>query len=71
MITVTKISKPCQKWKLCKKIVELYGGSIWCEPGLDLGTVFYITLPVNPHKKSANIKENSFSKVEVEVISKQ
>ena len=35
---------------VCKKIVEIYNGSIWCEPGVDLGTVFYVTLPVNPHK---------------------
>lgn len=54
---------------VCKKIVELYGGSIWCEPGLDLGTSFYVTLPVNPHKKTTSIKENSFS--EIEVINKQ
>ena len=32
-----------------KKIVELYNGSIWCEPGVDLGSVFYVILPVNPH----------------------
>lgn len=55
---------------ICKKIVELYGGSIWCEPGLDLGTVFYVTLPVNPHKKALNIKENSSSVSEVEVSKK-
>ena len=35
---------------VCKKIVEIYTGSIWCEPGVDLGTTFYVTLPVNPHK---------------------
>lgn len=35
---------------VCKKIVEIYNGSIWCEPGVDLGTVFYVTLPVNPNK---------------------
>lgn len=35
---------------ICRKIVEIYRGSIWCEPGLDLGSVFYVTLPVNPHK---------------------
>ena len=35
---------------VCKKIVEIYKGSIWCEPGVDLGTVFYVTLPVNPNK---------------------
>ncbi|MBI2996011.1 MAG: PAS domain-containing sensor histidine kinase [Candidatus Melainabacteria bacterium] len=34
----------------CKKVVELYNGSIWCEPGVDVGTVFYVTLPVNPSK---------------------
>ncbi len=43
---------------VCRKIVELYGGSIWCEPGVDKGTVFYVTLPVNPHKPQ-EIKENS------------
>lgn len=35
---------------ICKKIVEIYNGSIWCEPALDLGTTFYLTLPVNPSK---------------------
>lgn len=42
---------------LCKKIVEIYKGSIWCEPGTDLGTVFYITLPVNPHKLKQRTQE--------------
>lgn len=45
-----------------KKIVELYNGSIWCEPGVDLGTVFYVTLPVNPHKSKLEQK----TKVEAE-----
>lgn len=48
---------------LCKRIVEMYNGSIWCEPGIDLGTVFYVTLPVNPHKpkqkQQVEIKEKS------------
>lgn len=34
---------------VCKKIVELYNGSIWCEPAPDSGTIFYVTLPVNLH----------------------
>ncbi len=32
---------------VCKKIVELYNGSIWCEPKGESGTVFCVTLPVN------------------------
>ena len=56
---------------LCKKIVEMYNGSIWCEPGVDLGTVFYVTLPVNPHipkqePQQIEIKENSRVEVEIE-----
>jgi len=49
---------------VCKKIVELYNGSIWCEPGIDMGTVFYLTLPVNPHvaKKEAAIKNQDIKK---------
>ncbi len=35
---------------VCKKIVEIYNGTIWCEPAIDMGTVFYVTLPVNPNK---------------------
>ena len=46
---------------VCKKIVEIYNGSIWCEPGLDMGTVFYVTLPVNPHK--ANLEQKTESTV--------
>lgn len=34
---------------ICKKISSLYGGSVWCEPGIDKGTIFYVTLPVNPN----------------------
>ncbi|OGI18921.1 MAG: hypothetical protein A3B68_06795 [Candidatus Melainabacteria bacterium RIFCSPHIGHO2_02_FULL_34_12] len=41
---------------VCKKIVEIYNGSIWCEPGVDSGTVFYVTLPVNPNKPKATEK---------------
>lgn len=41
---------------VCKKIVEIYNGAIWCEPGLDLGTVFYVTLPVNPNKPKVERK---------------
>ena len=41
---------------LCKKIVEMYNGSVWCEPGVDLGTVFYVTLPVNPHKPKQKVQ---------------
>ena len=47
---------------VCKKIVEIYSGSIWCEPGMDIGTVFYVTLPVNPNKVKVEQKisiENS------------
>lgn len=49
---------------VCKKIVEIYDGSIWCEPGLDMGTVFYVTLPVNPHKSKLE------QRVEVNVLAK-
>lgn len=35
---------------VCKKIVEIYNGSIWCEPDLAGGSAFYVTLPVNPLK---------------------
>ena len=35
---------------VCRKIVDIYKGSIWCEPGVDSGTVFYVSLPVNPSK---------------------
>ena len=56
---------------VCKKIVEIYKGSIWCEPGIDLGTVFYVTLPVNPNKakveQKVNIPTNEAFKVETEV----
>ncbi len=52
---------------VCKKIVEIYNGSIWCEPGLDLGTVFYVTLPVNPNKAKIKQKPQS-SSVEKEKI---
>lgn len=36
---------------VCRKIVELYNGSIWCEPGEHKGTIFYVSLPVNFSKK--------------------
>ena len=42
---------------VCKKIAEIYNGSIWCEPGIDGGTVFYVTLPVNPHTASTKVQE--------------
>ncbi|MBI3590320.1 MAG: PAS domain-containing sensor histidine kinase [Candidatus Melainabacteria bacterium] len=60
---------------VCKKIVELYKGSIWCEPGVDLGTVFYITLPVNPNKVKAeqkiNVESKEISKVEADIRDKR
>ncbi len=56
---------------VCKKIVELYKGSIWCEPGVDTGSVFYVTLPVNPNKvmvePKVNTPDNNTSKIEAEI----
>ncbi|SDE12967.1 PhnD/SsuA/transferrin family substrate-binding protein [Desulfuromonas thiophila] len=39
---------------LCKRIVENHGGSIWCDPTPEIGTTFYLTLPVavNRHRCS-------------------
>ena len=60
---------------VCRKIVEIYKGSIWCEPGLDLGTVFYVTLPVNPNKikveQKLDIPNNKAYKIEAEVQEKR
>ena len=33
---------------ICKRIVELHGGSIWAEPGSSGGTVFRFTIPDSP-----------------------
>lgn len=48
---------------VCKKIVEIYNGSIWCEPGLEKGTVFYVTLPVNVYQNKADILSESAHKI--------
>ena len=31
---------------MCKKIIELHGGTIWVEPAVENGSVFYFNLPV-------------------------
>ena len=48
---------------VCKKIAEMYNGSLWCEGGIDLGTVFYITLPVNPHKPKQSVQEERLKEI--------
>ena len=54
---------------VCKKIVEIYKGSIWCEPGIDKGSVFYVTLPVNSGKpKEVPSKEYTLNKQALETI---
>lgn len=53
---------------VCKRIVELYHGSIWCEGGLESGTVFYVTLPVNPHKIREQKIESREQKIENKVV---
>lgn len=50
---------------VCKKIVELYNGSIWCEPGINLGSVFYVTLPVNPHELNEKKQVEKIEKIEL------
>ncbi|MBP6217715.1 MAG: HAMP domain-containing histidine kinase [Oligoflexales bacterium] len=30
---------------ICKKIIVLHGGRIWCESNSNKGTIFYIELP--------------------------
>jgi PAS domain S-box-containing protein len=32
-------------WSLCKKMVELRGGRIWCEPAFPHGTSFFFSIP--------------------------
>lgn len=51
---------------VCRKIVDLYNGSIWCEPGVDKGTVFYVMLPVNPHTVQQVLESEVKIKVDVQ-----
>lgn len=53
-----------------KQIVEMYNGSIWCEPGVDSGTVFYVTLPVNPHKVKTEQKAKTTAQETVQKSNK-
>ena len=53
---------------VCKRIVDLYSGSIWCEPDVDSGTVFYVRLPVNPSLAKKQEQKESYIRIDTESI---
>ena len=56
---------------LCKRLVELMGGEIWCESVPEEGSTFYFTLNfmVKPINKCANEQPASFKDLRVCIIS--
>lgn len=45
---------------VCKKIVEIHGGSIWCENGPDGGAIFHFTLSEHPLRHDETTKSAPF-----------